>query len=428
MAIENNIVKPSISVSEVSQLLGCADTVAACCTSANINKWAKNKPVCNPQLVSTRINADGTYTNMPFDFGLDHNKGNANMFYGIKIPSSNGNISSTIMQTIENFLSNNPIENDWKYYKPRGNAHGEPYRLGDFAGYFHNFNGWCVRTGVREYDYVGANSSNLTINRVVTPDAKLTVFVDFYTENSPYIISKSDFPYTLCCMLTKYNDSTGKYMPIYGAKFCEKNINEGDTTIELPMGRNDVEEGKYRLYYGFAMQGTLFLVPPFDGIYERLYLNFTLRDNSVWTFAINGIRTYSSQWITTGNNIQVPYGGNNIYMKIVARGNGTSDNYINLDSGLGVTFKSTADGIRDGVGVHGESSGNVLFCNTNLQVISTPKQLYYDQEYIILCEGAVPVVSGVIMRESYVRILLNIGFEDMGESSSISSSIVFKYN
>lgn len=111
MSVNNGIVSAPISIGEVSNLIGAGtNDIGALCTSSNINKWARYKPVVNASLDSSN---DGK--------GGDGN-------YGFAI------VTATSLSTLVSSFDN--VMNGWTYVKPSGGA-SSPYRLGDFRGYNH---------------------------------------------------------------------------------------------------------------------------------------------------------------------------------------------------------------------------------------------------------------------------------------------------
>lgn len=111
MSVNNNIVSAPVNPTEVSNLIGAgADDTGAVCTSSNINKWARYKPVVNASLDSSN---DGK--------GGDGN-------YGFAIVTATS--LSTLVSSFDDGM------NGWTYVKPSGGA-SSPYRLGDFRGYNH---------------------------------------------------------------------------------------------------------------------------------------------------------------------------------------------------------------------------------------------------------------------------------------------------
>lgn len=101
----------NITVTKVKNTLGVSNTnVSSLCTSDKVNKYSKYKPV--------RLNSTNTSGNSDWYKAQDGN-------CGFEIP----------LQT----YPEESASKEWKYLKPRGIANNEPYRLGDFREYEHNF-------------------------------------------------------------------------------------------------------------------------------------------------------------------------------------------------------------------------------------------------------------------------------------------------
>ena len=117
MALANNKITAPVSVDDVADCLGMnrSSTLAALCTSAKINVWAKYKP--------TDYNAAFSDN---WSKGKDGN-------YGLNITVDN-RVSSWSALVAEYSNANNGYSNIYK--RPSGGA-TSPYRLGDFRGYNH---------------------------------------------------------------------------------------------------------------------------------------------------------------------------------------------------------------------------------------------------------------------------------------------------
>lgn len=116
MASSNGLITPPVSFGDVNAVLGTAHTdLASLCRDANVNKWAKFKPVVYPSVSSSN---DGK--------GNVVNTSSSKQMYGLTVP-----ITSDPFAT---YKSGGGI---WTYTKPSGGA-SSPYRLADFNGYRHN--------------------------------------------------------------------------------------------------------------------------------------------------------------------------------------------------------------------------------------------------------------------------------------------------
>lgn len=110
----------------MSQILGCASTDVACCTSENINKWAKYKPVHLPNVT----NADQIkIVNGIITWKKESELGGARPWWY-------GRIENPAMG-IPKIERMSDAESPWKYNGPLANE-TSPCRIGDFLYYKHN--------------------------------------------------------------------------------------------------------------------------------------------------------------------------------------------------------------------------------------------------------------------------------------------------
>lgn len=114
MSHNSGLIEAPVSVDDVADCLGMSrsSTLADLCKSANINMWAKCKPVSYAKA---------------FDI-TDAEKKTIN--YGLTVPTTNYTILSG--DKIKEVASSN-----WGYTKPSGGSNS-PFRLGDFKNYYHN--------------------------------------------------------------------------------------------------------------------------------------------------------------------------------------------------------------------------------------------------------------------------------------------------
>ena len=120
MAIENNIIKPPVQlVADVAKVLKANTySLGNLCQHPNINMWSKYKPVQSEKVSLWSRDAEGklvpdTTEWMKVRYGLAN-----------KI---------TTMSITEVFNK----DNVWGYNRPNGGT-SQPFRLGDFIGYYHD--------------------------------------------------------------------------------------------------------------------------------------------------------------------------------------------------------------------------------------------------------------------------------------------------
>ena len=121
MSFSGGLIRKPVGVTDVQQALSTASgDVGVLCTSGNINKWAKYKPV--------RFNKVGILTEterMSVKYGL--------VPYENKLAESVTNISTSSHPTEDNFDAARNDAREWSYNRPRGSNYNEPYRLVDFV-------------------------------------------------------------------------------------------------------------------------------------------------------------------------------------------------------------------------------------------------------------------------------------------------------
>jgi hypothetical protein len=131
-----------VGIADVQHALGDASTdVGSLCKSANINMWAKYKPVVK-NLINTypQLKSDLTWKNINGSGGLGTDAwfmataGN----FGLTPLAVSYSTDDNRMLTALNTLANEKIDgglNGWTYTRPSGGS-SSPYRLIDFNGYY----------------------------------------------------------------------------------------------------------------------------------------------------------------------------------------------------------------------------------------------------------------------------------------------------
>lgn len=150
MAYNNGIITAQVELSDIQQALGDgSDSVNDLCRSANINMWAKFKPVITRGNVLSDINdtteqLNGTVWNLnvqsPWWRDTQYGEGGiiVNCTYGIK-SQRGGNLDSLFANNYNDSQNGYTPESprDWEYAKPNGGSLA-PYRQIDFLLYDHN--------------------------------------------------------------------------------------------------------------------------------------------------------------------------------------------------------------------------------------------------------------------------------------------------
>jgi len=113
-----NLPTTGITTNMVAQAIGHASNdVGILCSSGNVNKWSKWKPIRNSTV--SGIN--------------DNILQNAN--YGLSAYEVNGIVTHNKATGISGTIIDSTYA--WDYAKPRGGSYNEPFRLGDFRSYNH---------------------------------------------------------------------------------------------------------------------------------------------------------------------------------------------------------------------------------------------------------------------------------------------------
>lgn len=141
MSISNGLVTKPIGLFEVTQMLGEKSMdIGTVCTSDNIRKWSRCKP----------IKCSGVEP-------IDEAKRKANT-YGLKIPILSGTFRSCIDEIV-----NQTEKTKWDYIKPTGGL-ASPYRLTDFEYYYHHANPPFPYTYQNKFDlYVYEGEGEITV-------------------------------------------------------------------------------------------------------------------------------------------------------------------------------------------------------------------------------------------------------------------------
>lgn len=138
MAYSNGIISaPVVIPDDVNAALGTSlNDLSALCASANINMWAKYKPVINTDLFT---DSQWDATNQTWLASATWWQGTSLMVGGITPSKSN-----SLATIIGNY---NGALNGWSYQRPSGGVLA-PYRLTDFAKYNHNAHAPVMRFSV----------------------------------------------------------------------------------------------------------------------------------------------------------------------------------------------------------------------------------------------------------------------------------------
>lgn len=223
------IITAPVSMNDIQRALGVASTdLGTLCSHANINKWAKYKPVRTPVIdtVTGQWNRTQNRWNNADDQGvIAANWWKADGYCGL---------SFSVVTTINSTFISNLISGllAWTYNRPSGGSQ-QPYREQDFAGYFH----YAVPpvgqlAGAGRTIYVGTSGSGmrqLTLNYEAPNEGDENLSLSDFTDNGTSLTE-----YYLGVLLYV---SASKYRIVTSQN---KIGTTGSTLIECEIGYSDV--------------------------------------------------------------------------------------------------------------------------------------------------------------------------------------------
>ena len=210
MAYSNGIITAPVSISDVQRAIGSsANDVGRLCVGANINKWAKYKPVRSAVIDTVTGQWSATLNAW---LSSAHWWKAADGKCGLNIDTFNSAGSISISTNFLYKLKNGLLP--WNYLRPQGGA-SSPYRLQDFAQYYHDAvpavgtcgvqDGqvvWVHRTGQAttlqiDYDAPSDDEVNLTLQDFTinsTPMSQFYLGMLLWRENGNYMLVTTSQP------------------------------------------------------------------------------------------------------------------------------------------------------------------------------------------------------------------------------------------
>lgn len=325
----------NITTTLVGQELGVSThNVGALCTSTNINKWAKYKPV----------NFTGTRT-------VNWYKAN-DLKCGLNI-----NGYSTISSMIAYIRANNNI---WSYNPPQGGAN-TPYRLADFAGYNHS--------AIKPFD-INLLSANYykDINSSIGLNLEITT-----VDNSNLLLSDigSITSYYFASVIVPNGANTGNWLG------CNTNVANSGLAVSIPI--STFSEGKYDIIH-FLAQTTkvnltdvevtnIFIPLPLSiqtvNIYSSAFnvlIEATISGTTInYTLYISNNSSASKTF--TGCSIKARYGNKNINDAMVTGERSDSISNITVAGNSIYTLNGTMNNVLTDYSMYG---GYMLFSSNEL--------------------------------------------------------------
>lgn len=203
----------NVTIAQLASMMNTSQDVQAICTSVNINKWSKCKPIDYPKT-------------SPLDRG-------ANEFRGTQDQVGNGIIyglkAGAAIQRPEELHSAT-----WEYVgRPKGGL-SSPYRVDDFWGYEYDYTQGPTLTGagLNDGDRVRYDTASKVVNLIWRTD--LTSIIDLAEVIAAYQGSADYSRMYLCVMVGGYircciNNTIGGVYPIYynGTQCTSFTIPEG---------------------------------------------------------------------------------------------------------------------------------------------------------------------------------------------------------
>lgn len=177
MSHSNGIISAPVLISDIQNVLGVSGggDLGTLCQSGDINKWAKYKPVRTPVIDTIT----GQWSKFLNSWLSSATWWKADGYCGLSF-----SVVTTINSTfISNLISGNL---PWTYNRPTGGAQ-QPYRLQDFAGYFHDAVppvGQLAGAGRTIYvDSSGSGMRTLTLNYEAPNEGDENLILSDFTDN-----------------------------------------------------------------------------------------------------------------------------------------------------------------------------------------------------------------------------------------------------
>lgn len=194
----------SVTIAQLASMMNTSQDVQAICTSANINKWSKCKPIDYPK--TSPLNRT---TN---EFKGTQDQVGDGIIYGLK--------AGAAIQRPEELHSAT-----WEYVgRPKGGL-GSPYRVDDFWGYEYDYKGPTLKgSGLVDGERIRYDTDNKVVNLIWRTD--LTSVVDLAEVISAYQGSADYSKIYLCVMVGSYirccvnNTAGGIYPILHNGTYC----------------------------------------------------------------------------------------------------------------------------------------------------------------------------------------------------------------
>ena len=194
----------SVTIAQLASMMNTSQDVQAICTSANINKWSKCKPIDYPK--TSPLNRT---TN---EFKGTQDQVGDGIIYGLK--------AGAAIQRPEELHSAT-----WEYVgRPKGGL-SSPYRVDDFWGYEYDYKGPTLKgSGLVDGERIRYDTANKVVNLVWRTD--LTSVVDLAEVISAYQGSADYSKVYLCVMVGSYirccvnNTAGGIYPILHNGTYC----------------------------------------------------------------------------------------------------------------------------------------------------------------------------------------------------------------
>lgn len=194
----------NVTIAQLASMMNTSQDVQAICTSTNINKWSKCKPIDYPK--TSPLNRT---TN---EFKGTQDQVGDGIIYGLK--------AGAAIQRPEELHSAT-----WEYVgRPKGGL-GSPYRVDDFWGYEYDYNGPTLKgSGLVDGERIRYDTDNKVVNLVWRTD--LTSVVDLAEVISAYQGSADYSKVYLCVMVGSYirccinNTAGGIYPILHNGTYC----------------------------------------------------------------------------------------------------------------------------------------------------------------------------------------------------------------
>lgn len=223
---------PVVLTSVASLLRTSIKDVGNLCKSDNINKWSKHKPVRDSRLFPP-------YTDR---FFLQPENISSQIIYGMYVTQD-----ASMNKNANDLYTDDESIGNWLYLKPRGVGGGvtEPYRLGDFRGYYHKASPLCT-----SIDMLQDDTMNIRVGQTQQKIDKLRFFVEgahdtfgsiTFSDLNDLGVQEGDAKLVLCANV--FDFTYYKFYEVINDNILLRTDNQPSTLKERSSDGSDYDDG-----------------------------------------------------------------------------------------------------------------------------------------------------------------------------------------